>query len=156
MVVLAMQHILNLISSWGRVAGFNARVPGKTLLVWLISALLSFEPFSKCRKDNWPLKIVFKALGKGGRGRKRGNVCLGQNLFVSVQKRLGQKYSNISGCDPWRNPSGRDLSLYCIMIFPNPQMKCFFFSDFGEGEDKCLVKIGERNVKNSWYFKHKF
>ena len=70
MVVLAMQHILNLISSWGRVAGFNARVPGKTFLVWLISALLSFEPFSKCRKDNWPLKIVFKALGKGGRGRK--------------------------------------------------------------------------------------
>ena len=40
-----------------------------------------------------------QGLGKGGEG-ERGNVCLGQNLFVSVQKRLGQKYSNISGCDP--------------------------------------------------------
>ena len=63
-----------------------------------------------------------------GLGKRGGtvNVCLGQNLFLSVQKPLRQNYSNISGHDPCRNPSGKVFSLYCIVIFPNPQMECFF------------------------------
>ena len=76
--------------------------------------------------------IEDSAQGPGKEGRY---LSLGKNLFVSVQKCLRQNSSNISDHDP----SGKDLSLYCIVIFPISEMECFIVSDLGEGGEETNV-----------------